>query len=46
MRSGKKAQSMLQADVPLKGKWCPFAVGMALLLLIVSLLLSISLRSS
>lgn len=31
MRSGKKAQSMLQVDVPLKGKWCPFAVGMALL---------------
>lgn len=31
MRSGKKAQSMPQVDVPLKGKWCPFAVGMALL---------------
>lgn len=31
MRSGKKAQSMFQVDIPLKGNWCPFAVGMALL---------------
>lgn len=51
MRSGKKAQSMFQVDVPLKGNWCPFAVGYGMTTtvshcLYIVCLLSILLRGS